>query len=148
MLACLVSAALLAIGCRTEELAASPEPAPIQQGEGEPSEQSRVEEVQETPESDEPAERPARDIGAELDAAVAVPRGRLADPTRATPTTIGVSVSALVRPSGRPIQEPTSRPIQEPSSRPIQEPSSRKPRGPKPRPIDGWDVDESAKDWR
>lgn len=172
-----------------------------------------------------------RDLAAELNAAVGVPSECLADLTRATPTTIRVSVSALVRPSGaliqptassaglsrqaeqcvarrvdavalkpldgdsservstvieipyvpprevvgtkvgpqdpelrnvreplpqrreaapsgRPIQEPTSRPIQEPSSRPIQEPSSRKPRGPKPRPIDGWDVDESAKDWR
>ena len=53
-----------------------------------------------------------------------------------------------VGPSGRPIQDPTSRPIQDPTSRPIQEPSSRKVRGPQPRPIDGWDVDESAKDWR
>lgn len=140
VLACLVSAALLAIGCRTEELAASPEPAPIQQGEGEPSEQSRVEDMQETPESDELAEGPARDLGAELDAAVAVPSDCLVDPTRATPTTIAVSVSALVRPSGRPIQESRSRTVQDPSS--------RKPRDPKRRPIDGWDVDESAKDWR
>jgi hypothetical protein len=53
-----------------------------------------------------------------------------------------------VAPSGRPIQAPTSRPIQEPTSRPIQEPSSRRIRGPEPRPIDGWDVDESSKDWR
>jgi len=177
------------------------------------------------------AAAPARDLAAELNAAVGVPSECLVDLTRATPTTIRVSVSALVRPSGaiiqptasgaglsrqaeqcvarrvdavvlkpldgdvsqrvstvieipyepprevvgtkvgapdpelrnvreplpprreaapsgRPIQEPTSRPIQEPSSRPIQEPNSRKPRGPKPRPIDGWDVDESAKDWR
>lgn len=53
-----------------------------------------------------------------------------------------------VAPSGRPIQEPTSRPIQDPTSRPIQEPSSRRIRGPQPRPIDGWEVDESSKDWR
>lgn len=53
-----------------------------------------------------------------------------------------------VAPSGRPIQEPTSRPIQEPTSRPIQEPSSRKVRGPQPRPIDGWETDESSKEWR
>ena len=264
LLALLVSAALLAIGCRTEELAASPEPAPIEHNEGELPELNRVEDVQQAPESDEqaldlsstPAEPdeagdaapspdafpstgrsddlaagPARDLAAELNAAVGVPSECLVDLTRATPTTIRVSVSALVRPSGaiiqptasgtglsrqaeqcvarrvdavvlkpldgdasqrvstvieipyepprevvgtkvgapdpelrnvreplpprreaapsgRPIQEPTSRPIQEPSSRPIQEPSSRKPRGPKPRPIDGWDVDESAKDWR
>lgn len=53
-----------------------------------------------------------------------------------------------VAPSGRPIQEPTSRPIQEPTSRPIQEPGSRKVRGPQPRPIDGWETDESSKEWR
>ena len=53
-----------------------------------------------------------------------------------------------VAPSGRPIQDPTSRPIQDPKARPIQEPSSRKVRGPQPRPIDGWDVDENAKEWR
>ena len=53
-----------------------------------------------------------------------------------------------IEPSGRPIQEPTSRPIQEPTSRPIQEPNSRRIRGPEPRPIDGWDVDESSKEWR
>ena len=59
VLACLVSAALLAIGCRTEELAASPEPAPIQQGEGEPSEPNRVEDLQQAPESDEQALDPS-----------------------------------------------------------------------------------------
>lgn len=53
-----------------------------------------------------------------------------------------------VAPSGRPIQEPTSRPIQDPTSRPIQEPKSRKVRGPQPRPIDGWETDESSKEWR
>ncbi len=53
-----------------------------------------------------------------------------------------------VAPSGRAIQEPTSRPIQDPTSRPIQEPASRRVRGPQPRPIDGWDVDEGAKEWR
>lgn len=53
-----------------------------------------------------------------------------------------------VAPSGRPIQEPTSRPIQDDKSRPIQDTSSRKVRGPKPRPIDGWEVDESSKEWR
>ncbi|HSN84030.1 MAG TPA: hypothetical protein VLS88_15730 [Polyangiales bacterium] len=53
-----------------------------------------------------------------------------------------------VAPSGRPIQEPTSRPIQDPTSRPIQDPKSRKVRGPQPRPIDGWETDESSKEWR
>ncbi|MGB5812772.1 MAG: hypothetical protein WBG86_19715, partial [Polyangiales bacterium] len=53
-----------------------------------------------------------------------------------------------VAPSGRTIQEPTSRPIQDPTSRPVQEPNSRKVRGPQPRPIDGWETDESSKDWR
>lgn len=175
---------------------------------------------------------PARDLSAELGAAVGIPTDCTADFERATPTTIRVDVTALVRPSGavtqasatgtgltlsarqciarraesvvlqplddglsqrvstvieidyvppsstvvgvkagapdpelrnvrdplpprpevapsgRPIQEPTSRPIQEPRSRSIQEPSSRKVRGPQPRPIDGWDVDESSKDWR
>jgi hypothetical protein len=175
---------------------------------------------------------PVRDLGAELGAAIGIPTDCTTDFARATPTTIRVEVTALVRPSGavtqasaagtgltlsarqciarraesvvlppleeglsqrvstlieidyvpasstvigvqagapdprlrntrdplpprsevapsgRPIQEPTSRPIQEPGSRPIQEPSSRRVRGPQPRPIDGWDVDESSKDWR
>jgi hypothetical protein len=75
--------------------------------------------------------RPPRDLSAELNAAV----GNPIDCTRDAP-------------SGRPFQAPKSRPIQEPTSRPIQEPSSRRIRGPEPRPIDGWDVDESSKDWR
>ena len=55
-----------------------------------------------------------------------------------------------VAPSGRPIQEPTSRPISGgfDGGRPIQEPTSKKVRGPKPRPIDGYTVDENAQDWR
>ena len=56
-----------------------------------------------------------------------------------------------VAPSGRPIQEPTSRWISGgfEGGRPIQEPtSSRKIKGPKPRAIDGYDVDENAQDWR
>ena len=40
------------------------------------------------------------------------------------------------------------RPEVEPSGRPIQEPDSRKVKGPKPRPIDGHEVDEQAKEWR
>lgn len=48
--------------------------------------------------------------------------------------------------SGRPPLPP--RPEAAPSGRPIQEPTSRKVKGPKPRPIDGHDVDEHAKDWR
>jgi len=55
-----------------------------------------------------------------------------------------------VAPSGRPIQEPTSRLISGgfEGGRPIQEPTSRKIRGPKPRAIDGYEVDENAKEWR
>jgi hypothetical protein len=54
-----------------------------------------------------------------------------------------------VAPSGRPIQEPTSKWISGgfDGGRPIQEPSSKKIAGPKPRPIDGYDVDENAQDW-
>lgn len=48
--------------------------------------------------------------------------------------------------SGRPPLPP--RPEVAPSGRPIQEPNSKKVRGPKPRPIDGHDVDEHAKEWR
>lgn len=262
--ACVASAALLAMGCRTEAALSSPEPGLIEQEESPPSGSSLAAASQETRASDEPPPSPsssvlvsgeardemqtpeegpseapaandadalARDLGAELRAKVGVPSDCLADFRQATPTTIRVAVGALVRPSGaiiqptasgtglsqqarqciarrvdavvlkplggdvsqrvsteieipyvppqeavgtkvglpdpelrnvkaplpprreaapsgRPIQEPTSRPIQDASSRPIQEPSSRKPRGPKPRPIDGWDVDESAKDWR
>ena len=55
-----------------------------------------------------------------------------------------------VAPSGRPIQEPTSREISGgfDGGRPIQEPTSKKIKGPKPRPIDGYDVDENAQEWR
>lgn len=54
-----------------------------------------------------------------------------------------------VAPSGRPIQDPTSRWISGgfDGGRPIQEPKSKKIAGPKPRPIDGYDVDENAQDW-
>lgn len=54
-----------------------------------------------------------------------------------------------VAPSGRPIQEPTSRWISGgfEGGRPIQEPTSRKVSGPKPRAIDGYDVDENAQEW-
>jgi hypothetical protein len=53
-----------------------------------------------------------------------------------------------VAPSGRPIQDTAARPIQDGTSRPIQETPSRRITGPKPRPIDGHEVDESAKQWR
>ena len=51
-----------------------------------------------------------------------------------------------VAPSGRP--PPPPREEIPPSGRPIQEPTSRKVKGPKPRPIDGHEVDEQAKEWR
>lgn len=55
-----------------------------------------------------------------------------------------------VAPSGKPIQEPTSKPISGgfDGGRPIQEPTSKKIKGPKPRPIDGYDIDENAQEWR
>ena len=55
-----------------------------------------------------------------------------------------------IPPSGRPIQEPTSRWISGgfEGGRPIQEPTSRKVSGPKPRAIDGYEVDENAQNWR
>lgn len=55
-----------------------------------------------------------------------------------------------VAPSGTPIQEPTSKWISGgfDGGRPIQEPKSKKIKGPKPRPIDGYDVDENAQEWR
>jgi hypothetical protein len=55
-----------------------------------------------------------------------------------------------VAPSGRAIQEPTSKWISGgfDGGRPIQEPTSRKITGPKPRPIDGYEVDENAQEWR
>ena len=55
-----------------------------------------------------------------------------------------------VAPTGRPIQEPTSKWVSGgfDGGRPIQEPTSRKVKGPKPRPIDGYDIDENAQDWR
>jgi hypothetical protein len=55
-----------------------------------------------------------------------------------------------VQPSGRPIQQPTSKWISSgfDGGRPIQGPTSKKIKGPKPRPIDGYEVDENAKEWR
>lgn len=55
-----------------------------------------------------------------------------------------------VAPSGRPIQTPTSKEISGgfEGGRPIQEPTSKKISGPKPRPIDGYDLDENAQEWR
>jgi hypothetical protein len=54
------------------------------------------------------AEAPARDLAAELRAAIGVPSDCLVDFRRATPTTIRVSVGALVRPSGAIIQPTAS----------------------------------------
>ena len=55
-----------------------------------------------------------------------------------------------VAPSGRPITDPPSKLISGgfEGGRPIQEPTSKKIKGPKPRPIDGYTVDENAQDWR
>ena len=55
-----------------------------------------------------------------------------------------------VAPSGTPIQAPTSKPISGgfEGGRPIQAPTSKKVTGPKPRPIDGYDLDQNAQEWR
>ncbi|KPK14589.1 MAG: hypothetical protein AMJ62_12860 [Myxococcales bacterium SG8_38] len=55
-----------------------------------------------------------------------------------------------IPPSGTPIDAKEAIPIQEglPTERPIEPPPSKKVTGPKPRPIDGYDVDENAQDWR
>ena len=55
-----------------------------------------------------------------------------------------------VQPSGKPVAGwPTDKWVSGgfDGGRPIQEPTSRKIRGPKPRPIDGYEVDESSQDW-
>ena len=266
VVACLASATLLTMSCRTEEPVQSSPPSALD-GEGaslveetraEPTPLEAADDLvqRDAPESEKPgssdeaptdvatpeaataevalppeAEVKERDLSAELNAAIGMPRDCVEDFERATPTTIRISVTALVRPSGailqptasgtglssqarqcvarrvgavilnpldgdvsqrvstvveipyvppqqpvgtkvgapdpalrnvreplpprrevapsgRPIQEPTSRPIQDPSSRPIQERDSRRIRGPEPRPIDGWEVDEGAKEWR
>ena len=55
-----------------------------------------------------------------------------------------------VAPSGTPITDPPSKLISGgfEGGRPIQEPKSKKITGPKPRPIDGYTVDENAQEWR
>ncbi len=55
-----------------------------------------------------------------------------------------------VAPSGRPIVKAPSKLISGgfEGGRPIQGPTSKKVEGPKPRPIDGYTVDENAQDWR
>ena len=142
VLACLASAALLMLGCRTEEAVQAPEPAAIEQQESQPSDPEPSVGSEERPASvvEPPGESgsstivsgearddlqspeelpageqlghgaaaPARDLAAELNAAVGVPSECLVDLTRATPTTITVSVSALVRPSGAIIQPTAS----------------------------------------
>jgi hypothetical protein len=54
-----------------------------------------------------------------------------------------------VPPSGTPIQKPTSKWISGgfDGGRPIDESTSKKITGPKPRPIDGYEVDENAQQW-
>jgi hypothetical protein len=55
-----------------------------------------------------------------------------------------------IPPSGKRIQEPTSKPIEggEKTERPIEGPEPKKISGPKPRAIDGYELDENAQDWR
>jgi len=56
---------------------------------------------------------------------------------------------AEVAPSGRAIQKPTSKPISGgfEGGRPIEGGNAKKIKGPKPRAIDGYDLDENAQDW-
>lgn len=181
---------------------------------------------------DEPEQTPQRDLSAELKAAVGIPTDCVRDFQASGPTTIRISISAVVRPTGMiiepsaygsglseaarkcieqriglavldPLDEPTSqvvsaiieinyeppvivesepgtpeprlrnvmeplpkRPTIAPSGRPIeitegdaieggketeraiQGPTGQKISGPKPRPIDGYEVDENAQNWR
>lgn len=237
--ACCV-ATLLLFGCKSGEepvRGANPgvEPAryaPQPKASREPAEAPRPEEFREPVDLTEAEDEPERDLAAELKAAVGTPLECVRDYTAVEPTTIRISVTATVRPTGvviepgaygaglsarardcierhlervalpsleKPVSEtvstiieidydppvivesdpgtpeprltnvreplpkrpdipPSGRPIQQPTSRwisggfdggrPIQEPRSRKVRGPKPRPIDGYDVDENAKEWR
>lgn len=73
-----------------------------------------------------------------------------ADPSVSEPQLRNVREPLPPRPeaasSGRPPLP--LRPEVAPSGKPIQDPTSRKVRGPKPRPIDGHDVDEHAQEWR
>jgi hypothetical protein len=234
-------AALVLLGCETGEVpqrGAQAEP-PRQFQPPEKSERPRVDAPRpeaatvDAPVPDEESEPEARDLNNELNAALGVPTDCVRDYDASRPTTIRVSVSASVRPSGRvitprvygyglsaaarsciedkvsrivlpkldqsvseavstvveidyeppvvvvsapgtpepelrnvreplpkrPEVAPSGRPIQEPTSkwisggfeggRPIQEPkNSRKIQGPKPRAIDGYEVDENAQDWR
>jgi hypothetical protein len=56
---------------------------------------------------------------------------------------------AEVAPSGHAIQKPTSKPISGgfDGGRPIEGGNAKKIKGPKPRAIDGYDLDENAQDW-
>ncbi len=53
-----------------------------------------------------------------------------------------------VAPSGKPIQKPTSIPIAKKPSKDPDGPPGKPVTGPKPRPIDGYEVDENAQQWR
>lgn len=53
-----------------------------------------------------------------------------------------------VAPSGVPIEEPTSRPIKERTPKHPNGPSLKPVKGPKPRAIDGYEVDENSQQWR
>lgn len=124
--------AFLTLGCRDEAAAPASETTSIEQEEVQPNEEAPVEAPQgesapdeaeeasddrsasDAPldeEKGEPLDLAAatpRDLGVELRAAVGVPTDCLVDFTRATPTTIRVSVTAVVRPSGAIIQPTAS----------------------------------------
>jgi hypothetical protein len=53
-----------------------------------------------------------------------------------------------IPPSGKPIQEPTSKPIQGGHAKEPTGPAGVPITGPKPRAIDGYEVDENAQEWR
>lgn len=53
-----------------------------------------------------------------------------------------------VAPSGKPIQAPTSKPIEGGTAKDPNGPQGVPVTGPKPRAIDGYDVDENAQQWR
>jgi len=53
-----------------------------------------------------------------------------------------------VAPSGKPIMKPTSKPIQDSTGKDPKGPEGVPVTGPKPRAIDGYEVDENAQQWR
>jgi len=108
---CLV--AVLASGCKSSEApvrAADEGLDPVPSPTTEPAPEAPVEaqepealvaDVAQTAEAPaEPVEAPRRDLSAELKAAIGTPRECVADFSAPTPTTLRISVSAIVRPSG------------------------------------------------